>query len=66
VPRWVHISEGPTPTESEDLVVIQDPGLIRDIGVLTARTLGSAIPAPRAPTRATVVPLPAKPDSGAE
>jgi hypothetical protein len=63
VARFVHISEGPTAAEAEDLVVIHDAGLIRDIGILIARTLGSAIPAPHAPARSTVVSL-TKPGGG--
>jgi hypothetical protein len=53
---FVHVSEGDDAATARDVLVIEEPALIRAIGELIARRLGS-----RTPERPTVVPL-VKPD----
>jgi hypothetical protein len=50
---FVHVSEGDDAATARDVLVIEEPALIRAIGELIARRLGSR----RTPVRPTVVPL---------
>jgi hypothetical protein len=62
MPRYVHVSEGPTASEADDLLVIADASLVRAIGQLIARRLGGTGPT----SHPTVVPLPTTPDREGE
>jgi hypothetical protein len=52
VATFVHFSEGDDAATARDFLVLEEPALIRAIGELIARRLGS-----RTPVRPTVVPL---------
>jgi hypothetical protein len=57
MPRYVHISEGPSADEADDLVVVSDPQVVRAVFEALGRRLGLAHVQVR-PLR----PLPAKPE----
>jgi hypothetical protein len=61
---FVTISEGDEAVDAHPLIVIDDPGVARDVARLIARRLGVAVPAPRERNASSVVALStAKPES---
>jgi hypothetical protein len=56
--RYLHISEGPTVDEADDVLVVADPAIIRDVMAVLSRHFARH---GRVPERPTVVSLPPKP-----
>jgi hypothetical protein len=44
MPTFVHVSEGDDAATAQDLLVIEEPALVRAIGHLIARRLGAVDP----------------------
>lgn len=58
------VREGDANETADDLLVVDDETLLRDVARLLGRRLGLNIAAPRGAASSTVVSLAAKPDGG--
>jgi len=59
---FVTISEGDEAVDAHPLIVIDDPGVARDVARLIARRLGVPVPASRERAASSVVALSSRPE----